>query len=113
MEYLEYIDGKPLTFAPGSKYSYRNTNYLVLALIGDAITGDHRKFLSETIMKPLGLTNTFYQGDPGLPELPEPRKCLLGPAQRRRYRKRFGTAAEQRSRIDWRRWRCGKHLSTR
>lgn len=65
MEYLEYIDGKPLTFAPGSKYSYRNTNYLVLALIGDAITGDHRKFLSETIMKPLGLTNTFYQGDPG------------------------------------------------
>ncbi len=64
-EYLQYIHGKPLTFVPGSKYSYRNTNYLILALIADAITGDHRKFLSDTITKPLGLSNTFYQGDPG------------------------------------------------
>ncbi len=64
-EYLKYIGGKPMNFAPGSKYSYRNTNYLILALMADAITGDHRKFLSETIMKPLGLTDTYYQGDPG------------------------------------------------
>jgi len=63
-EYLAYIDGKPLDFEPGSKYSYRNTNYLLLALIADAITGDHAAFLTETIFKPLGLANTFYRHEP-------------------------------------------------
>lgn len=64
-DYLKYIEGKPLDFVPGSKYSYRNTNYLLLALMTDAITGDHTKFIKETIMRPLVLTNTFYRGDPG------------------------------------------------
>jgi D-alanyl-D-alanine carboxypeptidase len=60
-DYLGYIDGKPLDFEPGSKYSYRNTNYVILALMVDAITGDHAKYISEVIFKPLGLTNTFYR----------------------------------------------------
>jgi D-alanyl-D-alanine carboxypeptidase len=64
-EYLEYIEGKPLTFVPGSRYSYRNTNYLILALIADELTGDHAKFLSDIIFKPLELTNTFYRGSEG------------------------------------------------
>jgi D-alanyl-D-alanine carboxypeptidase len=64
-DYLKYIDRKPLTFAPGTKYSYRNTNYLLLALMADAITGDHAQFIREVIFKPLGLTNTFYRGDKG------------------------------------------------
>lgn len=62
-EYLKYIDGKPLDFEPGSKYSYRNTNYVLLALIADGLTGDHASYLSEVIFKPLGLTNTFYRQD--------------------------------------------------
>jgi D-alanyl-D-alanine carboxypeptidase len=60
-DYLKYIDDKPLDFEPGSKFSYRNTNYVLLALIADAITGDHAAFISETIFKPLGLSNTFYR----------------------------------------------------
>ena len=63
--YLQYIKGNPLDFSPGSKYSYRNTNYVILALIADAIAGDHARFLSETIFEPLGLTHTFYRNDPG------------------------------------------------
>jgi D-alanyl-D-alanine carboxypeptidase len=59
--YLEYIDDKPLDFEPGSKYSYRNTNYVILALMIDAITGNHAKYISDVIFKPLGLTNTFYR----------------------------------------------------
>lgn len=62
-DYLRYINGKPLDFAPGSKYSYRNTNYVILALICDAITGNHARFLSEIIFKPLGLINTYYRND--------------------------------------------------
>jgi D-alanyl-D-alanine carboxypeptidase len=61
--YLKYVSGKPLDFEPGSKYSYRNTNYVVLALIADALTGDHARYLDEIIFKPLQLTQTFYRGD--------------------------------------------------
>jgi D-alanyl-D-alanine carboxypeptidase len=64
-EYLDYIEGKALSFVPGTKYSYRNTNYVILALITDAITGDHAKFISENIFAPLGLTQTFYRNEPG------------------------------------------------
>lgn len=69
-DYLKYISGKPLDFEPGSKYSYRNTNYVILALIGEAITGDHATFLSEAIIKPLDLSNTFYRNDPGYLKYP-------------------------------------------
>lgn len=64
-DYLTYIDGKPLDFTPGSKYSYRNTNYVILALMVDHITGDHAQFIAETIFKPLGLQHTYYRDDPG------------------------------------------------
>jgi D-alanyl-D-alanine carboxypeptidase len=70
-DYLKYIEGKPLDFEPGSKFSYRNTNYVLLALIADAITGDHAAFLSETIFKPLGLVNTFYRHEPGYLDYPQ------------------------------------------
>jgi D-alanyl-D-alanine carboxypeptidase len=70
-DYLKYIKGKPLDFEPGSKYSYRNTNYVLLALIADALTGDHAAFLSETIFKPLGLNNTFYRHESAYPNYPQ------------------------------------------
>ncbi len=60
-DYLSYIDEKPLDFTPGSRYSYRNTNYVILALLTDAITGDHARFITETIFIPLDLTQTFYR----------------------------------------------------
>jgi D-alanyl-D-alanine carboxypeptidase len=69
-DYLKFIEGKHLDFPPGSKYAYRNTNYLILALITDQITGDHAKFISDTIFKPLGLTNTFYRHEAGYIEYP-------------------------------------------
>lgn len=69
-DYLKAVKGKPLDFSPGSKYSYRNTNYVILALIADAITGDHAKYLREVIFKPLGLQQTFYRGDDGYLKYP-------------------------------------------
>jgi D-alanyl-D-alanine carboxypeptidase len=57
---LKSIAGKPLRFTPGSKYEYINTNYLLLSLIGDAITGDHATFIKKNIFKPLGLNNSSY-----------------------------------------------------
>lgn len=64
-EYLGFIKGKPFDFTPGSKYAYRNTNYLVLALIADAITGNHAAYISQQIFAPLQLTNSFYKDEAG------------------------------------------------
>ncbi|WP_266365684.1 serine hydrolase domain-containing protein [Tellurirhabdus rosea] len=64
-DYLKYINGKPLTFEPGSRHSYRNTNFVLLALLTDALTGDHARFITQTIFEPLGLTQTFYRSQPG------------------------------------------------
>lgn len=64
-EYLKYIEGKPLDFEPGSQYSYRNTNYLVLALLADAVVEDHARYMAEVIFEPLELSNTYYRNDPG------------------------------------------------
>lgn len=69
-DYLGYIKGKPLDFTPGSRYSYRNTNYVLLSLMVDAITGDHTKYITETIFMPLGLNQTFYRSQAGYPNYP-------------------------------------------
>ncbi|MDP9229389.1 MAG: beta-lactamase family protein [Bacteroidota bacterium] len=57
---LKSIAAEELQFAPGSKYVYTNTNYLLLSLIGDVITGDHAAYIKKNIFKPLGLNNTYY-----------------------------------------------------
>jgi len=59
-ELLSHIKGKPLDFEPGSKYAYRNTNYEVLSLIADKITGDHVAYMEKSIFKKLKLNSTVY-----------------------------------------------------
>ena len=87
-----------LNFAPGSRFLYSNTNFLLLGLIIERLArkklGD---VLAERIFKPLGMTNTMlaaeidtvipnlatgYLGDDnvGLP----PRRARLSAGRRRR-----------------------------
>ena len=61
---LKFLTDEDPQFAPGSQYKYTNTNYLLLAMIADTITGDHAVFISENILKPLALKNTYYRNDP-------------------------------------------------
>lgn len=67
-EFLSYIKNSKRQFAPGSKFEYSNSNYHVLALIADAISGNHdervRQMLAQT-----GLANTFYRQIKGNPSL--------------------------------------------
>ncbi len=71
---LRLLKNEDAQFPPGSKYRYTNTNYLLLAMIGDIITGDHAKYFEENIFKPLGMANSFYQPGrqnidyPGMPD---------------------------------------------
>ena len=61
------VSHKPL-FAPGSRYSYSNTNYVVAQLIVEAVTGKPLGVeLKRRIFAPLHLRATSYPAKPGLP----------------------------------------------
>jgi CubicO group peptidase (beta-lactamase class C family) len=58
-ELTKNIEAMPIEWAPGSKWNYRNTNYVLLGIIIHKITGKfYADFLSERIFKPLGMTST-------------------------------------------------------
>ena len=50
---------KPLLFAPGTRFSYSNTNYVVLALLAERVGGSsYEKQLADYIFRPLELGHT-------------------------------------------------------
>lgn len=58
----------PLMFAPGESWMYSNTNYIVLGLIIEKITGKSlAQIYNEFIFQPLGMTSTFLPADVSLP----------------------------------------------
>ncbi|MCX4985955.1 serine hydrolase [Streptomyces sp. NBC_00572] len=62
---------KPARFAPGTGWSYANTNYVLARLVVEKVTG--RSFAEELrrlILRPLGMTGTLAPG--ASPEIPEP-----------------------------------------
>jgi D-alanyl-D-alanine carboxypeptidase len=65
VDYLRYVEGKKADFAPGSRYSYRNINYVLLSIIADQITGNHATYMRKLIFEPLGMKNTFYRIEAG------------------------------------------------
>ncbi len=57
-EILDRWAKKPLDFAPGTKWQYSNTNFVIAAQIVEKISHEpFFKFLHENILKPLGLTS--------------------------------------------------------
>lgn len=50
----------PLLSKPNTKFTYSNTNYVILALIIEEVTGlTYPKAMEKILFKPLGMTNTF------------------------------------------------------
>ncbi len=53
----------PPTNAPGARFSYSNTNYLLAGLLIETITGnDAAAEVQRRILRPLKLTDTFFPG---------------------------------------------------
>ena len=73
-EMIQAVEGEPMQFAPASRYLYTNTNYLLLAIIADQITGDHAAHMRKNIFQPLQMLHTYYDPHrkkmdyPGLPD---------------------------------------------
>jgi D-alanyl-D-alanine carboxypeptidase len=52
-------------FAPGTQYHYSNTNYVLLALLAERVTGkDMATFIAERITGPLGVRATSVDSEP-------------------------------------------------
>lgn len=67
---LSCIGSRPMDFEPGSRYSYRNTNYELLSLIADRITGDHQAYIQQHIFDKLGLEHTHILNRDNYREIP-------------------------------------------
>ncbi|MGA9278654.1 serine hydrolase domain-containing protein [Ilumatobacter sp.] len=84
-EILATVVSDPLLYTPGTNWNYAHTNYVILGLALEQITGKPmEEVLQQKVLDPLGLTNTSNNG--GTPAIPEPalhaftseRRGLLG-----------------------------------
>jgi CubicO group peptidase (beta-lactamase class C family) len=72
---------RPLLYRPGTNWNYAHTNYVILGLALEKITGKRMtRLLAERVLGPLGLDNTT---DPGTPAITEP--ALHAYSSERRY----------------------------
>ena len=56
-EILKIVEGIPLAYPPGTKWSYGNLGYVTLGILIHKVTGKfYGDFLQEHIFKPLGMT---------------------------------------------------------
>lgn len=59
-EALDLILDQPANFEPDEDYEYSNTNYLLITLLIEKVTGKSKfEFIKEAILDPLNLKNTF------------------------------------------------------
>ncbi|HEV7375202.1 MAG TPA: serine hydrolase [Pyrinomonadaceae bacterium] len=61
LESIAIFKDKPLEFAPGEKFNYSNSGYILLGYIVERAAGQpYADFLRENIFQPLGMKNTDY-----------------------------------------------------
>jgi D-alanyl-D-alanine carboxypeptidase len=69
LDVLQFADGLPARFAPGTAFEYSNTNYILMQLVMESATGKPlHEILRETILDPLELNNTYTQISEELPD---------------------------------------------
>jgi CubicO group peptidase (beta-lactamase class C family) len=57
--YRDFFRDEPLGFAPGSKFEYSSSNYVVLGMVIEKVSGkSYRDMLRERILEPLHMDNT-------------------------------------------------------
>lgn len=68
-ELLKAAFSQPILFKPGEKFYYCNTNYILLELVIEKISGiELNEYLEKNIFEPLNLTNTSFPLDNKIPK---------------------------------------------
>jgi CubicO group peptidase (beta-lactamase class C family) len=67
-DYLVVLDGHPSKFAPGERFAYCNSGYVLLALIAERVGGvPFHELVRERVCKPADLTDTAFLRSDDLP----------------------------------------------
>ncbi len=64
---LDYERGNAFYALPGTEFNYSSTGYELLAALVEEVTGNHSRFYSERIFKPLNLQHTYYKNESEYP----------------------------------------------
>ncbi|MET0620955.1 MAG: serine hydrolase [Thermoanaerobaculia bacterium] len=60
-ELIDFFKNEPLDFAPGSRWHYTNSGYILLGAILEKVTGrPYAEIVADLIFRPLGMKNTRY-----------------------------------------------------
>lgn len=65
-EFIDFLKKQQsLNFAPGDQYLYSNTNWILLAMIVEQVSGrSFRNFMADEVFQPLGMSNTLVRDNP-------------------------------------------------
>jgi CubicO group peptidase (beta-lactamase class C family) len=62
--WVKLYQSKPLSFQPGTKYFYANSEYVILGYIIEHVSGmAYANYLKANILTPAGMTHTYIQDD--------------------------------------------------
>lgn len=68
-ELIDLTMGQPVSFQPGEDYQYCNTNYILLGMIIEEVSGSsYESIIEENVTEPLGISHTFFPEGPYLDE---------------------------------------------
>ncbi|MEV6718637.1 serine hydrolase domain-containing protein [Lentzea sp. NPDC051208] len=63
-ELVAISTSKPPQFEPGTKWEYNNTNYVILGMLIEKVTGrEYEQVVAQRVLKPLRLHETTFPGD--------------------------------------------------
>lgn len=61
---VDFFKNEPPDFAPGEKFEYNNSGYVLLGYIIELVSGEsYESFIQNHIFKPAGMTHSFYASD--------------------------------------------------
>lgn len=67
-EYVAALDGRPMTSAPGERFAYNNSGYVVLALIAERLAGEpFHDLVRQRVCEPAGMRDTAFLRSDELP----------------------------------------------
>lgn len=60
-ELIDFFKTQPMDFAPGERYLYNNSGYVLLGAIIEKVSGkSYETYIDENIFKPLGMNSSYY-----------------------------------------------------
>lgn len=61
---VDFFKNEPADFAPGEKFEYNNSGYVVLGYIIELVSGGtYEDFIKKNIFDKIGMTNSYYASD--------------------------------------------------